>query len=65
MGLAASFFFVMTGETVFQGKSASEIAIAHVTKDPRKPRDINGHLSKNIELIILACFGQRTRTTLC
>jgi eukaryotic-like serine/threonine-protein kinase len=53
-------FWLLTGQTVFEGATAMQIAIAHVTQQPRLPSEVLGKkLPPMLEQIILTCLAKK------
>jgi eukaryotic-like serine/threonine-protein kinase len=53
-------YFLLTGQKVFNGKTAVDICIQHVTKQPMPPSQAaNVNVPRQLEEIILACLAKQ------
>ena len=58
--LGAVGYFLMTGQRMFDGKTAVEICIKHVTLDPPRPSDVvPTYVSPELEAVIMKCVARR------
>ncbi|HEX5063059.1 MAG TPA: serine/threonine-protein kinase [Kofleriaceae bacterium] len=58
--LGAVGYFLLTGQKVFDGKTAVEVCIAHVTKAPRPPSEVAKQpIAAPLEAIILKCLAKK------
>jgi len=57
--LGAVGYFLLTGRRVFEGKTAVEVCIQHVTQTPVPPSEIALHVSPALEELILRCLAKR------
>src|SRR5262249_16852242 len=51
-------YFLLTGQQVFEGKSAIDVCIQHVNTPPQPP-SIHGPVPAVIEAVILRCLAKR------
>jgi serine/threonine-protein kinase len=57
--LGAVGYFLLTGRRVFEGKTAVELCIQHVTQPPRRPTEVAKiHLPQELEDLILRCLAK-------
>ncbi|MEM1418442.1 MAG: serine/threonine-protein kinase [Myxococcota bacterium] len=49
-------FFLLTGETVFEGRNAMDVVIAHVTKAPEAPSARAPGLPEDLDALVLECL---------
>jgi serine/threonine-protein kinase len=57
--LGAVGYFLLTGRRVFDGKTAVEVCIQHVTQTPVPPSKLALHVSAALEEVILRCLAKR------
>jgi len=58
--LGAVGYFLLTGRRVFEGKTAVDICIQHVTAAPRPPSEVApGRVPPELEALILRCLAKR------
>jgi len=58
--LGAVGYFLLTGRRVFEGKTAVDICIQHVTATPRPPTEVaKVHLPPELEALILKCLAKQ------
>ncbi len=56
--LGAVGYFLLTGKRVFEGKTAVDICIQHVTATPKRPSEIGAICSPALEAIIMKCLAK-------
>jgi serine/threonine protein kinase/tetratricopeptide (TPR) repeat protein len=57
--LACVAYWLLTGETVFQGKNAVGLLLAHASEAPVPPsRRTNNPISRDLEAVVLRCLGK-------
>lgn len=54
--LGASFYRMLTGKTVFSGKTVKEILLKQLQETPAPPRELNPEIPEEIEAMILQCL---------
>src|SRR5262249_39718238 len=52
-------FFLATGRLPFVGKTAVDVALMHVSKEPPRPSDLVPSIHSELEKIILRCLDKR------
>jgi eukaryotic-like serine/threonine-protein kinase len=52
-------YFLLTGRKVFEGKTAVDICIAHVTKPPTPPSHLAMHVDPQLEAAIMKCLEKK------
>jgi len=58
--LGAVGYFLLTGRRVFEGKTAVDVCVQHVTMLPRRPSEVAAiHSSLELETIIMRCLEKR------
>ena len=57
--LGATFFHLLTGETLFQGPTSGAVMVQHSTARPRPVRELRPELSRGIEAILLKLLAKR------
>ena len=58
--LGAVGYFLLTGRRVFEGKTAVDVCIQHVTTAPTPPSQVAAiHISPELEAIIMRCLAKR------
>jgi serine/threonine-protein kinase len=58
--LGAVGYFLLTGRRVFEGKTAVDVCIQHVTSVPRRPSEVSDrYVSPAFEAIIMRCLAKR------
>jgi serine/threonine-protein kinase len=56
--LGAVGYYLLTGRRVFQGRTAVEICVQHVTASPTPPSSYNAGISAELEAILLRCLAK-------
>jgi serine/threonine-protein kinase len=56
--IGAVAYFLVTGKRVFDGNTAVEICMQHVTKEPRPPSQL-APMPRELEAVILRCLSKR------
>ncbi len=56
--IGAVAYYLVTGKRVFDGSTAVEICMQHVTKQPRPPSQL-APISRELEAVILKCLAKR------
>jgi serine/threonine-protein kinase len=58
--LGAVGYFLVTGRPVFEGKTAVDVCIQHVTRPPTRPSDLTGAvISPELETVLLTCLAKQ------
>jgi hypothetical protein len=57
--LGAVGYFLLTGRKVFEGKTAVDICIAHVTKPPTPPSQLAMHVDPRLEAVLMKCLEKK------
>ena len=57
-GLGAVGYFLVTGRRLFEGKTAVDVCIQHVTQPPRPPSEI-APISPELEAVLLRCLAKQ------
>ena len=55
-GLGAIYYYMLTGQPPIQGKSPVELLKKVIETDPTPPRQINGHIDRDLQTICLTCL---------
>jgi eukaryotic-like serine/threonine-protein kinase len=58
-GLGAVGYFLLTGKRVFEGKTAVDVCIQHVTARPKPPSELGVAVSSELEAIIMRCLAKQ------
>jgi serine/threonine-protein kinase len=58
--LGAVGYFLVTGRRLFEGKTAVDICIQHVTQPPKRPSELPGiSISPELEAILMTCLAKQ------
>jgi len=58
--LGATGYFLLTGRLVFEGQTAVEMCVAHVTQAPKPFSQLEGvHVSPELEAILMKCLAKK------
>jgi serine/threonine-protein kinase len=60
--LGAVGYFLVTGQRVFQGKTAVDLCIQHVTAQPKPPSSVAAtHVAPELEAIVMRCLAKQPK----
>jgi len=58
--LGAVGYFLVTGRRLFEGKTAVDVCIQHVTQPPKRPSDVAGiAIAPELEAILMTCLAKQ------
>jgi serine/threonine-protein kinase len=58
--LGAVGYFLITGRRLFEGKTAVDVCIQHVTQPPRRPSEVAAiAIAPELELVLMTCLAKR------
>ncbi|HMG55052.1 MAG TPA: serine/threonine-protein kinase, partial [Kofleriaceae bacterium] len=58
-GLGAVGYFLITGRRLFEGKTAVDVCIQHVTQPPRPPSELGVAIGAELEAILMTCLAKQ------
>ncbi|HMG21360.1 MAG TPA: serine/threonine-protein kinase, partial [Kofleriaceae bacterium] len=58
-GLGAVGYFLITGRRLFEGKTAVDVCIQHVTQPPRRPSELGVAIGAELEAILMTCLAKQ------
>ena len=57
-GLGAVGYFLITGRRLFEGKTAVDVCIQHVTQLPRRPSELGVAIAPALEAVLMKCLAK-------
>jgi serine/threonine-protein kinase len=58
-GLGAVGYFLVTGRRLFEGKTAVDVCIQHVTQLPRRPSELGVAIAPELEAVLMKCLAKQ------